>query len=196
MFLSVCRIGQLTLCRSPSAHVGTIRNRILFTHIGVSELIFAKYDGLSIIRKTQDVFFYFSIVALVILKNYIREQEPGVGVIMVCGWPQEKVDRFGGWEQFLRKKGYWEPGKNTIFIFDEAQESYGDTELWGQIFKDFRGFSVLFIIAFASYGSPTSENSPSYSSPASSIHVHHPPVRHTPVFVSDWQRVMLRPIDH
>jgi hypothetical protein len=115
-----------------------------------------------------------------------------VDVISVYGWPQEKVDKFGGWSQFLQKEG-WKPGKETIFIFDEAQESYEDTELWSQFFKDFRGFGVLFAIAFASYGSPTSEDS--YSSSASSINVHHSP-RRTPVLVSDSQRVTLHPIDH
>jgi hypothetical protein len=36
------------------------------------------------------------------------------------------------------------------------QLTYEDSDLWSEFFKDIEAFNVLFAIAFASYGSPTS----------------------------------------
>jgi hypothetical protein len=39
-----------------------------------------------------------------LLRDYIREQEPAVDIIVVFAWPQEKVDKYCGWEQVFQKK--------------------------------------------------------------------------------------------
>ena len=76
-------------------------------------------------------------------------------IIPVFGRPLNKVEESGGWEPYLIARG-WRPGEKTYFIFDEAQSSYEDFQLWGQIFKELHGYDDRFTIAFASYGSPTS----------------------------------------
>jgi len=97
-------------------------------------------------------------------------QESAVHIIPVFGWPLEKVKENGGRRAYLQHEKGREQGKQTISIFDEAQLSYEDFDLWGKIF-----------IAFAIYGSPTT----------SSLGI-----QSILFFVSDSQRVMLRPIDY
>ena len=102
-----------------------------------------------------------------------------VHVVGVCSWPLEEVKKAGGWQAYLLNLG-WIQGRTTVFIFDEAQTSYGDTALWGEFFKNIADYSNLFAIIFASYGSPTSRlGLPS-----------------TPFVVRDSQRVTLRPVNH
>jgi hypothetical protein len=101
-------------------------------------------------------------------------------MIAVFGWDREHVRTIGGWQGFLQQEKGWVPGRKTYFFFDEAQLSYEDAELWGGFFKELVNFPDRFAIAFASYGSPSSRIL----------------IRGTPVFVSDLQRVSLRPIDH
>ncbi len=74
----------------------------------------------------------------------------------------------------------WVQNKRTFFIFDEAQLSYKDFDLWTVFFKNMQGSNDRFAIAFASYGSPSSLEFKET----------------TPFAVSDSQRVTLRPIDH
>ena len=184
-------------------HVGFIHPRILFTRIGISEHIFAKQNGLSIIRKTQKTLIYFGIVTALnilntsdilqvrgtpasgktilsrLLAHHIHQQDPAAHIIRLNSWDTTIVWNMGGWEAFLNAKG-WKQGKKTFFIFDEAQMSYGDIDLWVGFFKELPSFKDQFAIAFASYGSPNSRIS----------------MGGTPIIVIDRQRVALVPIGH
>jgi hypothetical protein len=73
----------------------------------------------------------------------------------------------------------WDKHEPTVFIFDEAQLSYWDGDLWNNLFKCM-SFTECRAIAFASYGRPTS----------------HITIAGTPIFIEDAQRVTLRPIQY
>jgi hypothetical protein len=103
-----------------------------------------------------------------------------VHIILVFGWPLEEVKKIGGRQAYLQNVKGWVHGEKTIFILDEVQLSYEDSDLWGEFFEHIEAYDNLFSIAFASYGSPTSRIN----------------IRGAPFSVSDSQRVMLRPIDH
>jgi hypothetical protein len=103
-----------------------------------------------------------------------------VHIILISGWPLEEVKEIGGWRAYLRHEFGWVQGQKTVLIFDEAQLSYEDPSLWNELFKNIHFYANVFAIAFASYGSPTSRLS----------------IKGTPFFVSDSQRITLRPIDH
>jgi hypothetical protein len=122
-----------------------------------------------------------------LLAQHIHQQDPAAHIITVYGWPFKEVRENGGWQRYLQHEKGWVQGEKTVFIFDEAQLSYEDIDLWGEFFKNIESYDDLFAIAFASYGSPTS----SLSSPNSS-----PRIQFIPFSVSDTQRVTLRPIDH
>ena len=121
-----------------------------------------------------------------LLAHYINQQEPAVHIILIHGWPRE-IEKKRGWQVYLQEEG-WVPGKKTVFIFDEAQMSYRDFDLWGEFFKNLV-YSDLFAIAFASYGSPISHQGGKTSDSDWEI-------QSTPFVLSDSQRVTLRPIDH
>ena len=91
-----------------------------------------------------------------LLSRHIRNQEPDVHVIWICRWKLGDVVKCGGWYSFLKMRKGWIPGKNTVFIFDEAQVSYKDGELWNELFKGIHDYPNCHAIAFASYGSPSS----------------------------------------
>jgi hypothetical protein len=65
-----------------------------------------------------------------------------------------------------------------VFIFDEAQLSKWDEDLWHNFFKSMFSFPKRRTIPFVSYGSPYS----------------HIIIAGTPIFIVDAQRVSLRPI--
>ena len=68
-----------------------------------------------------------------------------------------------------------------MFIFDEAQLSYWDIDLWTGFFKDIKSSTPdRWAIVFASYGSASSRFK----------------IKGTPIVLRDMQRVTLRPIDH
>jgi len=68
-----------------------------------------------------------------------------------------------------------------VFIFDEAQLSYWDIDLWIGFFKPIRGNTPdRWAIAFASYGSASSLIN----------------IQGTSIRLNDMQRVTLRKIDH
>jgi hypothetical protein len=56
----------------------------------------------------------------------------------------------------LRDEMNWVEGNNTVFIFDEGQTTYWDTDLWNDFFKNFGLYSDRKAVFFASYGSPSS----------------------------------------
>jgi len=67
-----------------------------------------------------------------------------------------------------------------LFIFDEAQLSYCDGDLWNNFFKIIHEFSNCRVIVFASYGSPASQVS----------------IAGTPIFIMDHQRITLCPTQY
>lgn len=67
-----------------------------------------------------------------------------------------------------------------MFIFDEAQMTYDDLELWGAIFKSVHDFKSRRVVIFASYGSPTARIS----------------TMGGPFIVPDCQRITLHHIGH
>jgi len=72
-------------------------------------------------------------------------------VIWVDGW-RSRESR--SWSSYLRNKG-WKKYDETVFIFNDAQMTYWDVELWNSFFKSIHDFDC-YVIVFASYGSPTS----------------------------------------
>ena len=115
-----------------------------------------------------------------LLGRHIRDQEPDVCVIWIGGWKLDDVAKCGGWYSFLKTRKGWIPGENTVFIFDEAQVSYRDVELWNELFKGIHDYPDRRAIVFASYGSPSSVID----------------IEGTPILVSPTVRVSLLPTAH
>jgi len=115
-----------------------------------------------------------------LLGRHIRVQEPRVHVIWIFGWKRDNVAECGGWYYYLNKRKGWIPGKDTVFIFDEAQVTYKDVELWNELFKGIHDYPDRRAIAFASYGSPSSLID----------------IQGTPIFIAPAARVSLLPTAH
>jgi hypothetical protein len=94
------------------------------------------------------------LVANKLLKMYSRESP----IYILYGWDMEKISKVG-WNAYL----YQETGVSgndwlthrAYLLLDEAQESYGDSELWAAFFKSIERYvDAPFVILFSSYGSP------------------------------------------
>jgi hypothetical protein len=96
------------------------------------------------------------VLAELLAQYVLQHGNPDVDVIWVRGWPVEEVKNSGGAYSYLHKRKRWVPEKKTVFIFDDAQMSYRDRELWNDFFKTMHGYGNRRAIAFTSYGSPTS----------------------------------------
>lgn len=123
-----------------------------------------------------------------LLCHYIRQQEPITNIIWVQGWQRTEITAKGGWQYYFETEKGWVKGNNTVFVFDEAQLSYCDGDLWNNFFKaidqdvdpsDPNDENIRAII-FASYGSPTTRFT----------------IEGTPIVLDDAQRVTLRSIQH
>ena len=77
-----------------------------------------------------------------------------VHIIWINGWPQKEVKESGNYYSYLKQQG-WDELNKTVFIFDQAQETYNDPTLWNAFFKSMHDFRNCRAIIFASYGSPT-----------------------------------------
>jgi hypothetical protein len=115
-----------------------------------------------------------------LLARYILQRNPDVDVIWVSGWPVEEVKKFGGAYGYLSRRKRWVLEKKTVFIFNDAQMSYNDRQLWNDFFKTMHGYDKRRAIAFTSYGSPTSRVCK----------------QGTPLEWSDGQTMILRPLHH
>jgi hypothetical protein len=91
-----------------------------------------------------------------LLGRYIQDQEPDACVIWIDYWKYGDVAECGGWFSYLRTIKGWVPDQETVFIFDEAQLSYEDPELWHDLFKNICDYPNRRAIVFASYGNPSS----------------------------------------
>ncbi len=105
--------------------------------------------------------------------------EPTTDVISIATWSTKEEVTSGEWKTQLRRRG-WVEQNETVFIFDEAQLSYGDTDLWNNFFKSIHEYPRCRAIVFASYGSPTSRIK----------------IRGTPIIIPQWKRVTLHAILH
>jgi hypothetical protein len=103
---------------------------------------------------------------------------------MINGWPPVVALGSQSWDAYLATQG-WDPNVETIFIFDEAQKTYRDTGLWGQLFKDIGShhtiYSKAYAIGFVGFGSATSAIDLGDG---------------TPMIIPAKQRISLRAIDH
>lgn len=100
--------------------------------------------------------------------------EPTTNVISIPAWPSREYVASGAWKGPLKHLG-WVEQKATVFIFDEGQVSYGDTDLWNNFFKSIHEYPLCRAIIFVSYGSPTTEIS----------------IRGAPIVIADQQKVTL-----
>jgi hypothetical protein len=110
---------------------------------------------------------------------YIRQQEPATHVIWIQGWSRDEVKAKGRWQRYFETEMGWVEHENTVFVFDEAQMSYEDGDLWNNFFKSIHSYNCR-AIAFASYGSASSRFT----------------IAGTPIVIEDAQRVTLRAIQH
>ena len=114
-----------------------------------------------------------------LLAHHILDNVKNVDVIFVNMWPAEGLMTTGGYDSYLRERG-WTPGKDTVFIFDNAEVTYTDADLWSGLFKSIHDYLNRRAILFSSYGSPNSLVD----------------IRGTLIYLDDSQRVTLRPVDH
>ncbi|KAL5478279.1 hypothetical protein ACEPAI_2463 [Sanghuangporus weigelae] len=113
-----------------------------------------------------------------LLQSYIRTVEPSRHVIFVHSWPMDHNDPRWSWSRYLAGEG-WVRGRETIFIFDEAQMTYADDKLWLQFFKGLRLLDARAVL-FASYGSASSRIQ----------------FNGSPVDIPSRSKITLRPVDH
>ena len=87
-----------------------------------------------------------------------------IPLYVLTGWDKKQVTLAGGWNHYLSKatgiRGFSWPTSRAYILLDEAQESYWDTNLWAEFFKDISPFDTgaSRVILFASYGSPDRGN--------------------------------------
>ena len=114
-----------------------------------------------------------------LLADHISQQDPDVHIVWIYGWPLREVKESGNYRSYLEQQG-WVERQKTVFIFDKAQLSYEDAQLWGEFFKSMHDHEERRAIVFASYGSPT-------------LHIS---IKGIPMVIPDAQRVTLRHIAH
>ena len=88
-----------------------------------------------------------------LLAHHILDNVKNVDVIFVNMWPADGL--MTGYDSYLRERG-WTPGKDTVFIFDNAEVTYTDADLWSGLFKSIHDYRNRRAILFTSYGSPNS----------------------------------------
>ena len=114
-----------------------------------------------------------------LLVHYIRDQEPNADVRFFNMWPLKNAQPAYGYNYNLKLAG-WSPDRDTIFIFDNAELTYDDEDLWTGFFKNIHDFPNRRAILFSSYGSPGRRIIR----------------RGTPFHVKDEQMVTLRAVQH
>lgn len=109
------------------------------------------------------------------------KHEPTTKVLIIYGWSSKEGDnRSDRWKRHLQNQG-WVETNPTVLIFDEAQISYNDGNLWNNFLKSINHYPHCRTIIFTSYGSPTTQ-----------III----IQGTPMIIPDEQRVTLRAIQH
>ena len=102
---------------------------------------------------------------------------------MITTWSFDSSDIRGDrWQRSFQRQDQGLDYRNeTVFIFDEAQTTYNDTNLWNDFFKSINYYPQFRVILFSSYGSPTTRYVTAIG---------------TPIIIPDRQRVSLRHIQH
>jgi len=59
-----------------------------------------------------------------------------VNVIWVSEWPVNEVEESGGYYAYLVNVKGWKKEVNTVFIFDDAEQTYWDGPLWRNFFRE------------------------------------------------------------
>ena len=103
--------------------------------------------------------------------------------MMITTWSFDSSDIRGDrWQRSFQRQDHGLDYRNeTVFIFDEAQSTYTDTNLWNDLFKCINNYPQFRVILFSRYGSPTTR---------------YDIVQGTPIIIPDQQRVSLRHIEH
>jgi hypothetical protein len=94
-----------------------------------------------------------------LVANKLLAQSSGaIPIHIITGW--DKRDVAGGWNKYLMQmtsiKGRDWPSSSAYLLFDEAQMSYWDTELWAAFFKEIIQDNIPdnpCVMLFASFGS-------------------------------------------
>jgi hypothetical protein len=78
---------------------------------------------------------------------------------IITGWNEKRVTQVGNWNSYLSQvtgiEGESWPTSRAYLLLDEAQETYWDSNLWAEFFKDINPYpGVPYVILFASYGPP------------------------------------------
>ena len=101
-------------------------------------------------------------------------------MIWMQGWPHEEIKASGRWRHYFKVEKAWVENRQTVFVFDGAQLSYVDSDLWSNFFKSIHLYSHCRAILFTSYGSPTTRFL----------------IQGTPILIPDERRVTLQHIQH
>ena len=92
-----------------------------------------------------------------LLAWHIYQHDQTAHVIFVSGWDLDHVRRLGGWKLYLQHEKGWDEENKTVLIFDEAEATYGDSDLWLQFFIHVEDYQNQSVIVFSGHGSPTSQ---------------------------------------
>jgi hypothetical protein len=114
-----------------------------------------------------------------LLCEHVTQQ--GKRAVWIGHWPIDDVRASGGYLSYLQQEYNWnhtDDDEETVFVFDEGQTSYWDTNLWNQFLKSIHGYDNRWAIIFACYGSPTTSMDPII----------------TPIHFADTQRITLRAV--
>lgn len=116
-----------------------------------------------------------------LLAHYIECHEPMTNVITISTWSYNAADmRSDHWKRYLKDQGWVERNK-MVFIFDEAQVTYNDGNLWNDFFKSINQYPCCCVIVFTSYGNPSTRISTKQG---------------ISMIIPNQQRVTLCPIQH
>ncbi|PYH96186.1 hypothetical protein BO71DRAFT_184152 [Aspergillus ellipticus CBS 707.79] len=110
-------------------------------------------------------------------------------IYVLIGWAPDKVESVGGWAKYLEEQtgvnGFnWISHPGYLFI-DEAQQTYGDQQVWTGLFKAVSSTSRCRVVLFTSYGSPNKGSEGFFV----------PRFRQTPMTFDPAQQISLNP-DH
>ncbi|TFK67114.1 hypothetical protein BDN72DRAFT_843491 [Pluteus cervinus] len=114
-----------------------------------------------------------------LVHHHARKVLPSAVVLSMVGWRKDEKNRLGAWKFLNRRR---RRGVPTIYIFDSAQMTYDDTNVWLNFFKTIyeQRSKDEYVIAFCSYGNPLSSFE----------------IKGHPMKIDAKRRITLSPIDH
>jgi hypothetical protein len=96
------------------------------------------------------------------------------------GYPRMYKRVVDGREGYLKREKHWAEGRETVFLFDEAQTSYTDSALWADFFGRMREYPDRRAFVFLSY-----------CSASSTIFI-----QGIPILIADEARIGMLPVAH